>query len=377
MKRQSWLILLIVTVVVAAAAFWTVSDRAARLAEQTYGDPLFPNLQGDRVNTIAELRFDTGHATWSLKRGGDGTWVMPERGGYPADPDRVKQAVVAIASAKIVAPKTADPAQHHRLDLNPPEARLKSEDDVKTVAVTVLDGSGKVLAEMLRGRTKALPTNRDPGQAYVRRAGEDRTWLVESRLDIRKDPTAWLDKTLIKVRKEEFRAVTVAHPDGAVLSLKRNRFGTLNIEGLDESMAEDDIRLTAVQRALEFLPFADVKPASEVDMTGATEMTIEVDDGTTVVIRSVPAGFEVDDDPGHWVTFEIAHDPTSVTAEEDLPVPGPNDEGKKREVDVEAGAERAAAGAERTRGWAYLFAEFTAQNFRRTLDEVSDKKEGS
>lgn len=377
MKRQSWLILLIITVAVAAAAFWTVSERAARLAEQTYGEPLFPDLQGDRVNAIAELRFDTGHSKWSLKRTDDGEWIMPERGGYPADLDRVKQAVVAIASAKIVAPKTADPAQHHRLDLEPPEQGLESEDDVKTVAVTVLDASGNVLAEMLRGRTKALPTSRDPGQAYVRRAGEDRTWLVESRLDIRKDPTAWLDKTLIKVKKEEVRAATVVHPDGEVLEVKRNKFGTLNIVGLPETLAGDDIRLTAVQRVLEFLPFADVEPASEVDMTGATEMTVEADDGTTVVIRSKPAGFEVDDDPGYWVTLEISHDPARATPEEDLPVPGPNDEGKKREVDVEAGAERAAAGAARAEGWAYLFAEFTAQNFRRTLEEVSDKKEDS
>lgn len=377
MKRNNWFILLVVTVVLAALATWTVTERNARLAERSYGEPLFEGLTAADSNRVAELHLNTGHARWTVRKQDDGSWVIVEKGGYPADLDRVKQALVAITSARIVAPRTADPEQHHRLDLNPPQEGLESADDVETIEVKALGADGAELAAMLIGRIKALPTSRDPGQAYVRRLGEDQTWLVESRLDIRKDPTAWLDKEITKIRKEEINTVTVNHPDGETLRLVRNRFGTLNVVDLPEDLAERDVRLTTVQRALEFLPFADVKPASEVDMSGATVMTVYADDGTMITIRSKPAGFQVDKDPGYWVTFEFDHDPRLVTDEADLPEPGPNDEGKKREVDVEAGAERAAFASQRSTGWAYLFAEFTAQNFRRTLETVSNTKEDS
>jgi hypothetical protein len=233
------------------------------------------------------------------------------------------------------------------------------------------------MADLLIGKVKALPTSREPGRAYVRRAGEDQTWLVEGRFDIRKNPTAWLDKTLIKVPRAEVNTVMIRHPDGEVLRLARDRFGELNVVDAPADRVESDIRLTAAQRALEFLPFKDVKKADEVDLSEATVAVYHIDDGATVTVRSVPAGFEVDNDPGYWVTFDIAHDPRMASTEEEMPEPGPNDEGQKREVDVEAGAERAAAAAGRAEGWAYLFAEFTAQNFIHSLETVTDPKEES
>lgn len=377
MKRNTWLVLLAVTIAVTALAVWTVTERNARLAERAYGEPLFEGLTAADSNRVAELHLNTGHARWTVRKQDDGTWTIVEKGGYPADIDRVKQALIAVTSASVVAPRTADPAQHHRLSLDPPEDGLATVDDVKTIEVTALDSSGGQLAAMLIGKIKALPTSRDPGQAYVRRAGENQTWLVESRLDIRKDPTAWLDKELIKVKKEEVNTVTISHPDGEILRLVRNKFGTLNIADLPEHLAEREVRLTSAQRALEFLPFSDVKPAAEVDMSGATVTTLYVDDGTQVTIRSKPAGFEVDKDPGYWVTFEFDHDPRLATTEAEMPEPGPNDNGKKREVDIEAGKKRAEFAASRSAGWAYLFAEFTAQNYRYNLETISNTKEDS
>ncbi|WP_416899599.1 MAG: DUF4340 domain-containing protein [Minwuia sp.] len=377
MKSRNWIVLLIVTAIFAAGAVWSVIDRNRQLAEREYGEPLFPGLEGASANRVAELSVDTGHAAWTLKKEEGGRWVLAERNGYPADIDRVKEAVVALTNARIVAPRTSDPAKFARLDLEPPKVDLEKEGDVTSVRVTAKDADGDAMADLLIGRVKALPTSREAGQAYVRRWDEDQSWLVEGRFDIRKNPTAWLDKDLIKVKREEVRAISVARADGGVLDLARGKFGNLHVENLPEGRKEEDIRLTAAQRALEFLPFKDVKPAAEVDMTGAVVTTIRIDDGTTVTVRTVEAGIEVDKDPGYWITFDIAHDPSAVTPEADLPEPGPNDEGKKREIDVEAGAARAAKAKARADGWAYLFAEFTAQNFLHSLETVSSPKEDS
>ena len=377
MKSRNWVILLIVTAVLAGAAVWSVIDRNRQLAERQYGEPLFPAMTGDAANRVSELSVDTGHDAWTLQKQDGGQWVLAERNGYPADIDRVKEAVVALTNARIVSPRTADPAKHARLDLEAPEAGLESESDVTSVRITARDGGGDTMADLLIGRVKALPTSREAGQAYVRRMGEDQTWLVEGRFDIRKNPTAWLDKDLIKVKREEARDITITRPGGETLELARNRFSSLNVVGLAENRTEQDIRLTAAQRALEFLPFKDVKPVAEVDFSDAIVTTYRIDDGTTVTVRTVEAGIEVDKDPGYWVSFDIAHDPEAATAEADMPEPGPNDEGKKRTVDVAAGAERAARAEARAEGWAYLFAEFTAQNFIHSLETVTEPKEDS
>ena len=213
-------------------------------------------------------------------------------------------------------------------------------------------------------------------QWTIRREGEDRTWLVESRFDIRKDPTAWLDKTLLKIERARIREVVVEHPGGETLRLKRNPYGDLRPVDMPEGRVTEDIRLTAAQRSLEFLPFADVRPADEVDMSGAVETTYRADNGMVVTVRTKEAGFETDGDPAYWVTFDIRHDPDSVSTEADMPeLTGPDEE--KPVIDPEEGAERAQTAMERAEGWAYLFAEFTAQNFIHRMETVTSPKEES
>lgn len=375
MRAKSWFVLLAVTVLAAAAALWLVAARDERLAERVYGAPLYPGLAG-RVNEIAELGFDTGLEQWTIRRDDAGVWRMAERGGYPADADRVKQAAVALGRAAVAAPKTADPAKHARLSLVGPDPEVESADDVKTVAMTAKTADGETLAALILGKTKQLPTSSEPGQLYVRREGDDRTWLVEGRFDIRKDPTAWLDKTLLKIERARVREVAVEHPGGETLRLKRNPYGDLRPVDMPEGRVTEDIRLTAAQRGLEFLPFADVRPADEVDMSGAVETTYRADDGTVVTVRTKQAGFETDGDPAYWVTFDIRHDPDSVSTEADMPeLTGPDEE--KPVIDPEEGAARAQAAMERAEGWAYLFAEFTAQNFIHSLDTVTSPEEES
>ena len=375
MRRNSWFVLLIVTVLAAGAALWLLAERSERLAERVYGEPLFPGLES-RLNEIAELDFDTGLDRWTIRREEGGPWRIVQKGGYPADADRVKQAAVALGRATVVAPKTADPAKHERLRLVGPDPEVESADDVKTIAIEAKDAAGETMAGLIVGKTKRLPTSSETGQAYVRRQGEDRTWLVEGRFDIRKDPAAWLDKTLMKIEKARIREVVVRHPGGETLRLKRNRFGDLRPEGMPEGRVTEDIRLTAAQRSLEFLPFTDVKPADEVDMTGAVEAVYRADNGIVVTVRTKAAGFETDGDPAYWVTFDIRHDPASVSTEADLPeLTGPDAE--KPEIDPAEGAERARAAMERADGWAYLFAEFIAQNFIHSMDTVTSPEEES
>lgn len=375
MRTRSWFILLIVTAIASVAAVWLVTARDERLAERVYGERLFPGLES-HLNDIAELDLDTGLDQWTVYRDDKGVWRLKQRGGYPADADRVKEAAVALATARVVAPKTADPDKLSRLNLVGPDPKVESADDVKTVALTAKSSDGKELAALILGKTKKLPTSSETGQAYVRRKGEDQSWLVEGRFDIRKEPTAWLDKTLMKIKRKRIREVAIEQPDGAVLKLKRNKFGDLRPVDMPDGRKVEDIKLTAAQRALEFLPFTDVKPADEVDMSGAVKAVYRTDNGMVVTVHTKAAGFETDNDPAYWVTFDIRHDPASVSTEAEMPeLQGPDE--KKPVIDPAEGAKSAKSAMERADGWAYLFARFTAQNFIRTMDDVTSPKEDS
>lgn len=360
MRRATWLVLLVLTVVFSAAAAVMLQQRIERFAPAAVEQALFPGLEG-RVNDVAELQFVTGEGAWTLKRDDKHVWRMVERGGYAADVDRVKQTVVALARSEILAAKTANPELHARLDLEEPKPKgpdgKNDAETRKTVKLTARDASGETLAALILGKTKQMSTSKEPAQIYVRRAGEDQTWLVEGFFDVREKPTDWLDTDMFEVPREKVQSVVIAHPGAGTLTLERNDKGELHVAGgLPEGRKEEEIRLTAASRALETPRFRDVRPASEVDMAKPVVATYRTDNGMTVTVRTVQADRKLDEEQAYWTTFDFAFDAAKVTGEG---------------ADPEAARKAAEAARARTEGWAYLFPHFTAQNFIHSMDTVT------
>lgn len=361
MRRTTWIALLVVTAVLVAAAVFVLQRQASQLAAITHGEALFPEL-ADRVNDVAGLEITTASARWTLERDAGGVWRHSGRGGYRADLDRVKQAVVALSRASVLAPKTADPARHDRLDLVAPTGEAPAGDDApSTVRLVARDADGNSLAALILGKSRRRATTREPAQVYVRRDGEDRTWLVEGRFDIHPDQTEWLDKTLFKVTKEEVASIAVTRPDGSMTRIERSADGAFHLDAVPEGRTEQEFRLTAAGRALEFLRFRDVRPAGEVDMTGATTGVWRADDGLMVTVRTAPAGFKTDGEDAFWVTFEAG-----VDADRAATATG-----------TEGAAARAATASGIVAGWAYLFPRFSAENFMPSPDTLTRPKEES
>src|SRR5262245_64317337 len=117
MKQKSVLILSVVTLAAlgAAAVALHEGDTAASSGERTL---VFPELSA-KVNEVAELHIEKAGKGATLKREG-GQWKLSDRGGYPAQFEKVKELVVGVADLPIEEVKTAKKENHAKLALQWP-----------------------------------------------------------------------------------------------------------------------------------------------------------------------------------------------------------------------------------------------------------------
>jgi len=370
MRRTTWIILALLTLASVIAAAFVLDRKADRLAAQEYGQPLFPTLAA-RINDVARLDFVTPKGAWSLSRDAEGRWHHDARSGYPADADEVKRLVVALSRATVIAPKTSDPALHDRLGLVEPQPVAEGDEgsNARAMKVVAHDAAGKKLAGLVLGKTKQLGSATDPAKVYVRRDGQNATWLAEGFFSLKPAPTDWLDRSLFKLTKDVVTDIRVIRPDQPPLDLTRSEYGYFHVTDLPEGLQEQEIRLTATGRALEFLKPRDVALASEVDFTGATRTTFTTQSGWIVAVDLLDAGRKVDNADAFWLRFDIRFDATLI---EQLK---PGVDGKEpAPIVAEDEAERARVAAALVDGWAYLFPSYTAENFLPTLETLTKPK---
>lgn len=281
-SRTLVLLLAALAVLVALAVAVSVSQRPSGAA----GGLLLPDLKA-QINDVDRIvvRAAGNRTVATLERRADG-WVVAERDGYPADVGRIRRNLIALAEARILEEKTSNPELY---------GRLKVDDVEKESAGGVrldLTAGGKETGVIV-GATSVGGGDR----AYVRRAGEPTSWLVSGALDAPPDAGDWLDRAVTDLDPARVHAVTVAHPDGSVLRLRKDGpdaadFAVLDVPpgrelsfptvGNSVGSALADLTLESVEPAAGFAP-GDVAPVVA---------TFETFDGLVVEARTwrLPAG---------------------------------------------------------------------------------------
>jgi hypothetical protein len=186
----------VVAVVAVIAAIFASRERRPEHATGVESG-LYPQL-AQTVNDVRAIRIHgAGDAVAvSLVREADG-WGVAERGGYAADPARVRKLLQALVQAQILEQKTSLADNYAALgveDTRLPQAtgkRLELEGPEPAVSLIV----GK---------------QPDARTTYVRRDGEPQSWHVNVALDADTDPKAWLLADLIDVKRDRVQSVEVA-----------------------------------------------------------------------------------------------------------------------------------------------------------------------
>lgn len=201
-----------------AATAW---QAAARRGDTANG-PFLPDF-ADLADTATLVSIETQAGAWTLVRGADGNWSMPERGGYPVDTGTLQSLARGLGAMKEVSARSSDPASHVRLGVADPPGPSGA-------VVEVRDAAGTRLARIAIGPAGRAAGGRPPPR-HARRAGDDAVWLVAADLPPLDSVIAFLDLPALDIVPERIASVSVQGVGGAYDIVRRPDGGFAPVGG--------------------------------------------------------------------------------------------------------------------------------------------------
>ena len=374
MKTSTFAALAIVTAAVVGGAFYATQERESNIAESFEKQPLYPGLLS-RLNDVTWLQVASqadGPLTMSKV---DGAWVLAEKHGYFADIEKISQTLVELSSMETIEPKTKKPENFPELfveDVEAPDGTITN-----SIHVTAKAGD-ELLADLLVGRTRPVDVG---AGVFVRRNGENQTWLATGSYQPNRKALQWLDRNIINVDSRRIVRATMQHADGDGFSLSKAeitsedmRYDSFVPPGMEPKPAHE---MNNMAQITDFLVMEDVRPVKDLDWaTPNSIIWFETYDGVKITVASVN-----DDDGKAW--FRILLEP--VEADPRLPAFLTEHKGKDsaqgRVADQMKSAEDAKAEietlSERLAPWAFRFTDFkTGRAVLRSDDMLQEAGKG-
>lgn len=203
----------------------------------------------------------------------EGRWISSSPAGYPADWGNIRSLIGALAAAKISELKTANPDYYERLgvrDASDPEATgVRIELATETTRWSVILGK------------KAASRQ---GQ-YARIPDQSTSVLLDTEIELSRDPIGWLEQEIVNLPVAEVRGVTIQHPDGAEISLRKFATDAADfiLLGVPENrQARTGFTINAIGGGLAGLEMQKARGLETVDFSGAISARFECFDGRVV-----------------------------------------------------------------------------------------------
>lgn len=347
MKTKPFALLAVVTALFVAAAIWSTVERSRATASAAPPGSLFPKLI-TQINSITQVNVHTPKLAFTVLRGQGDDWGVKERDGYPVKFTTIKQAVVGIASMRLLEAKTAKPELHQRLFLKSPK------DGGRGTSIALADGKGIAIAAIVVGKTKVSPTQNEDGIHYVRRLDSAQSYLASGRIEAWETIDRWLDDAMPTIDRKRVRAAATIQPDGARIEVFRT-----DPDGRDFSVSDipagmkqmHDTVGNALGSALGFLTFQDVRRADKVDFEGANRAEFKTFDGVTLKVSVIKRK------DSHWLRLSAAFDAADISLE------GLTKEQKTAMKSVDDAKLEVANINQRFAPWAYELPEYKAKDF--------------
>ena len=146
----------------------------------------------------------------------------------------------------------------------------------------VLDGDGKPIVSVIVGHRRMRTRGDVPEEVYVRRPGDNQSWLAEGSLQADADPQVWLNRDIVNISHALVTKV-VATKNGATIELTRDG-EKLKVTQPAEYPKLEDYKLDDVGRALENLTFQDVKPDKEPIGDKVGDAVFTTSDGLNIAV---------------------------------------------------------------------------------------------
>jgi Domain of unknown function (DUF4340) len=295
MQSRSLILLASATAVLVAIAIVALASGDRGISRAAPGQPAFPALAA-KLGDVASVTVSRGGTTMTLLRERD-SWLVAEKGNYPANATKISQIVRAMADLTLVEPKTQNPDLYPRLEVEDPG-------NGKSALVAVKDKSGGDLAQAIVGKRSydRLGTGNDG--VYLRKPGDAQTWLARGTLDPSGDPASWLDRQIIDISEKKIAKVTLTQADGTKLVISRtapdSHFAVEDAPA--DTKFKNESTINGPAGALETLDLDDVKPTGELPVPDKDVVTASFTtfDGLTVDLRLIER------DKNDWIAISAA-----------------------------------------------------------------------
>ncbi|HEY0302622.1 MAG TPA: DUF4340 domain-containing protein, partial [Rhizomicrobium sp.] len=244
--------LALASLLLALGALW----QQARYGDAaTTPEQFFPGFAGE-VRNAARIHVSSKQGTFDVVIVPEKGWVVPSRGNYRASYDLVQRTLVGLAALRTIEPKTARADWLHFIGLEaPPQG--------DGILIAVSDDKGRPLAALIAGKSEEIGDSTGATGLFVRRPGENQSWLVRSVLDPRAALTDWLDKKVMDVDRARIRQVEVDPAGSASYTVARLRPEDADfvLTPVPAGKTADAAAVDGVAAAITGFGFDDVAPA--------------------------------------------------------------------------------------------------------------------
>lgn len=285
MRSKGLWALLAVTAAAVIAAIFVARGGGTLQNDPLAGHPVLPEV-AQRIADVGRVTLVHGGAKTTLLRRGD-SWVVEEKGDYPANDAKVGQVLLGLAELSFVEPKTKKADLYSRLEVEDADKK-----DAKSTLVTVADAKGSLLGELIAGKRRVDQLGGGNDGIYVRKPGDAQSWLARGTLDVAGDTPQWLDKKLMDLPQAKVKDATLTAADGGTLAFKRDKpedkFALSSPPPAGKKLKSEDA-LDTPAGVLGGLELADVRPAKDFTFPkeGVAQARYESFDGLTVTVSLV------------------------------------------------------------------------------------------
>ena len=262
------------------------------------GDMLVPDLEAalGEIDRVTVVRANNETVATLEKR--PESWVVADKNGYVANAAKLRQALTALAEARVLEQKTSTPELYGRIGVQD---------------VTAADAGGISIALSAPGRelpTIILGNAEGSKYRYARRAGEAQSFLIDRNPDVPRAAAQWVDSVIVDVRGERVREVTITHADGEVVRISKAsaELANFDVAGVPEGreLSYPGVANT-IGNALRELNLEDVEQGAAA-AEQPTVVEYRTFDGLVVRITGVERNDE------SWISLEASADPATAAA---------------------------------------------------------------
>lgn len=341
----------LIAVIVIGSVIYYLNSRPERGMIDT-DSYLIPGLSA-KLNDVTKLTVvGADNVLLTAVSRAENNWIVENRNGYEADIDAIRAVFNDLAEARLIEIKTSNPENYARLGV----------EDITDASARGVQFSIEGLDEPVSIIAGEKDSTRKDSQ-YVRRTGEQQSWLINRNLDLNRNMTRWLRKDILDIPPERIKSIKIKHADGSEIKIENREtsayeFTLLTPLPKDKKVSESE--LYQVANALSSLQLRDVALLEKLDGKKADQVvtTFTTYDGLTITAKSHSVAEEI------YFAFGIEFDAKNVAQDVE------NEPGQPLSaLDAAAAEELARKTASRVAGWAFVLPIITRDALIKKLED--------